>query len=270
MTSIKNHLGLILPLFAILFAIEYLRVFDRVVESYESRLQAQYTVIVVADKNVTASELRNASVLVASARKVDPSHILNRLRQQISRGELQTIKKVLPAFYLLKLRHYPDKKRLEKLKKELMALRGVKKVQVFEKEHDRLYEMLLFMKSNFYIFAALIALIGFLLVMKQMMIWQLEHSERMRIMALFGAPVWLRSGVLFRLALVDASVALISVVGAVYLFLSDSKVRGMLDEMAIDSSVLLQIDDLAWLASAGFGIAFFCALWVVLRFKEEF
>ena len=41
------------------------------------------------------------------------------------------------------------------------------------------------------------------LIAKEMRIWQFKHSERMNIMGLFGAPVWLRSAVLFRLAIVD-------------------------------------------------------------------
>ena len=40
-----------------------------------------------------------------------------------------------------------------------------------------------------------------------MRIWQFQHQERMNIMALFGAPVMLRSAVLFRLAIMDALIA---------------------------------------------------------------
>ena len=46
-----------------------------------------------------------------------------------------------------------------------------------------------------------------------MRIWQFQHLERMNIMALFGAPVWLRSAVLFRLSIVDAIIASLLVIG---------------------------------------------------------
>ena len=46
-----------------------------------------------------------------------------------------------------------------------------------------------------------------LLIFKELRIWQFKHSERMNIMGLFGAPAWLRSAVLFRLAIVDALIA---------------------------------------------------------------
>ena len=129
--------------------------------------------------------------------------------------------------------------------------------------------MLLFLKSNFYIFGVLIGLIGFMLVMKQMLIWQLEHRDRMQIMALFGAPVWLRSGVLFRLAFVDAFLAVVLVSGAMIYLMSDPYVVSILRQMEIDPYTLLRMDDLFWLAGIGFGIAMFGAFWVVVRFREE-
>ncbi len=269
MTFVRNHLGLILPLFAILFAIEYMLVFDRVLKNYETRLQEQYTVIVVADKKVDVSRIEKANPLVKSVEPVDSESVLRRIRKQISKENIEKIKAIVPAFYTLKLLHYPDKKSLEKLRRDLLDIKGVKRVQIFEKVHDRLYAMLLFMKSNFYIFGAMLGLIGFLLVMKQMVIWQLEHKERMQIMALFGAPVWLRSGVLFRLAFVDALIAIALVATGMLYVMSDTRVKEVLDEMGIDGSLLLRFDDLAYLAAAGFGIALFCATWVVVRFREE-
>ena len=44
-----------------------------------------------------------------------------------------------------------------------------------------------------------------------MRIWQFQHLERMSIMALLGAPIWLRSAVLFRLSIVDSIIAILLV-----------------------------------------------------------
>ena len=269
MTFVKNHLGLILPLFAILFAIEYLLVFDRVIENYETGLKEQYTVILVADKSVDAERIKRANPMIRSVEPVDAQSVLLRLRKQMSKESLEKLKAIIPAFYTVKLRHYPDRKSLERLQRNLRDVEGVRRVQIFEKVHDRLYAMLLFMKSNFYVFGILIGLIGFLLVMKQMVIWQLEHKERMQIMALFGAPVWLRSGVLFRLAFVDALMSIALVSGGMFYLMSEEHVKEVLAEMGIDGAVLLHYDDIAYLAVVGFGIAFFCATWVVVRFREE-
>ena len=269
MGFVKNHLGLILPLFAILFALEYLMLFDRVVGHYETRLTEQYTVIVVADQKVAPAKIRHADVLVESVEPVDAKEVLLRIRKEISNTDIQALQKILPAFYTLKLRSYPDKRRLERLKENLEAVPGVQRVQVFEKIHDRLYTMLAFLKSNFFVFGGLIGAIGFLLVMKQMVIWQLEHRERMQIMALFGAPVWLRSGVLFRLAIVDATLALGSVLGVLLYLANDPRVIRIMSEMDLHFNGLFRLEDLGILAATGYGIALSCAMWVVVTTREE-
>lgn len=46
---------------------------------------------------------------------------------------------------------------------------------------------------------------------KQMRIWLLEHKERMDIMTLFGAPFWMKSALLYRLAIVDSFLSTIFV-----------------------------------------------------------
>ena len=269
MTFVKNHLGLVLPLFAILFAVEYLLIFDRAVSQYEKSLKDQYRIIVVADRNLKPSDLRNVDVLVAEAEPVDPKKVVQKIRRRISPEALKKLQSVIPAFFLLELRTYPGGERLEKLKKELLELPGVKEVQIFKKRHDRVYGMLLFMKSNLYLFAALLGLIGLLLIVKQMYIWQLEHKERMQIMAYFGAPVWLRSGVLFRLAFVDAFLAWLLTAGATIYAFNDATILSLLRKMHIDPVAIWRLEDFGWLALTGFSIAFASAFWVVLRFREE-
>ncbi|WP_201353425.1 FtsX-like permease family protein [Hydrogenimonas urashimensis] len=269
MTFVRNHLGLILPLFAILFAIEYMLIFDRIIKDYETRLQEQYTVIVVAEKSLDPESIKGANPLVKTVEPVDSKSVLMHIRKKISEENLKKLQTIVPAFYTLKLVRYPDKKSLDKLRRDLLNIKGIKRVQIFEKVHDRLYAMLLFMKSNFYIFGAMLGLISFLLVMKQMLIWQLEHKERMQIMALFGAPVWLRSGVLFRLAFVDALIAVLLALSGMLYLISEPRVKEALAEMGINGALLFHYDDVLYLASAGFGIALFCATWVVVRFREE-
>ncbi len=269
MTFVRNHLGLVLPLFAILFALEYLMVFERAVTRYEESLKDQYRVIVVADRSVKPADLRNVDVLVAEAEPVDPKQVLQKIRRRITPESLKKLQSVIPSFYLLGLRTYPGSHRLEKLKKELLALPGVKEVQIFKKRHDRLYGMLLFMKSNLYLFSLLIGLIALLLIVKQMYIWQLEHKERMQIMAYFGAPVWLRSGVLFRLAFVDAFLAWLLTAGLTIYAFNDPTILALLRQMHIDPAAIWSLEDFGRLALVGFAIAFASAFWVVFRFREE-
>jgi len=269
MRSIRHHLALILPLFAILFCIEYLMVFDRITESYEKRLKENYSLILVADRSVKISDISHCDTLIEKVEPIDAEDVLRRIKSGMNRQSVEKIRSIMPLFFSIKLRRYAGGDRVERLKSELMSISGVRDVHIFEKVHDRLYAMLLFMKISFTVFAVLIGTISILLLTKQMTIWQFEHKERMQIMSLFGAPVWLRSGVLFRLAIVDALLALLLVVSALLYLVNDSTVMEMIDAIGVEPETLLRLDDVAVLAALSFAIAIFSAGLVVLRFKEE-
>lgn len=53
------------------------------------------------------------------------------------------------------------------------------------------------------------AVVSLFLIIKQMEIWKYAHKQRMQVMEIFGAPLMLRSGVLFKVAIVDAILATI-------------------------------------------------------------
>jgi len=50
-------------------------------------------------------------------------------------------------------------------------------------------------------------IVSLFLIIKQMEIWKYAHKRRMQVMEIFGAPLMLRSGVLFKVAVADAIVA---------------------------------------------------------------
>ncbi len=269
MRSIRHHLALILPLFAILFCVEYLLLFDRIIDRYETDLKENYSLIVVADRSVKLSDLSHCDTLIKKVEPIDAELVLQKIKGRMNSESLEKIRSIMPLFFSVKLRRYAERERIERLKSELMSIEGVRDVHIFEKVHDRLYAMLLFMKTGFVVFAVLIGVVSLLLLMKQMTIWQFEHRERMQIMSLFGAPVWLRSGVLFRLAVVDAFFALAAVVSVMLYLVNDSHVRERLQSIGADPDLLLKLNDIPVLAGISFGIALICAAWVVIRFKEE-
>ena len=52
-------------------------------------------------------------------------------------------------------------------------------------------------------------MVSLFLIIKQMEIWKYAHVQRMQIMDIFGAPLMLRSGILFKVAIIDAIFATI-------------------------------------------------------------
>ena len=94
----------------------------------------------------------------------------------------------------------------------------VKKVETFAKTHTKVYRVFVLLKSVSFLFSAFILIVSLLLMFKQMRIWLLEHKERMTIMSLFGAPFWMKSAMLYRLAIVDSFVSTV-LVSIVYIIL---------------------------------------------------
>jgi len=269
MRSIRNHLGLILPLFAILFSIEYLMFIDRALSFYENRLNSEYSLIVVSNKKLVNSDIQQSDTLIKSVESIKIDKVLEKIQGQISSKNLHKIKNIVPFFYTVKLRHYTDADRIEELKKNLMRIKGVKSVYAFENMHDKMYEILNFFKDNILIFIAIVFLISLLLIVKQITIWKLEHYERMQIMALFGAPVWLRSTILLKLAIVDATLALIFTVGVIYYILNQPLINTLISKFGIVDTSSFWYEDILVLMAVSYSVALISTLWVIIRFKEQ-
>lgn len=91
----------------------------------------------------------------------------------------------------------------------------------------------------------------------------------MTIMGLFGAAVWLRSAVLFRLAIVDALVATLIAFGIFYYFSFYPWVLEQFESIGIHVVVFNPIDDLIFLFGVAISISILLAMLIVIGHKEE-
>ena len=207
MKSIKNHLSLVIALVSILFSIQAFIIVDRSISSYKENLSTNYSVVVVSQKRIADKEILGINPLLSEVKQLSPDNVVARLNTGMSAKNIELLKLTLPKFYKLKLKHYPSPKEIEKVTKNLLNHKSIIKVENFSHNHDTIYKLLLLFKKVIAVFAFSVFLVTILLILKELRIWQFKHSERMNIMGLFGAPIWLRSAVLFRLAIVDALIA---------------------------------------------------------------
>jgi len=142
-------------------------------------------------------------------------------------------------------------------------------VEDFSATHDTTYKLLLLFKSVVSVFAGMILLVTTLLIFKELKIWQFQHSERMSIMGLFGAPIWLRSAVLFRLAIVDALIAsLLAFVTFTYLS-SSQWILKQFNNIGIEVVVFDAIGDEMMLLGVAIVLSSLLASLIVIGHKEE-
>lgn len=207
MKSLKNHLSVIFPLFVLLFSLQFALMSDKIVKNFAKKLTNEYSIVVVAPKKIDEAVLASRVRGIKSIEEISSKKILDRLKGNISSKNISLLKVALPKFYSLKLKSFPDLKEIEDIKKKLLKTKMVTKVETFAKTHTKVYRVFVLLKSISFLFSAFILVVSVLLMFKQMRIWLLEHKERMEIMSLFGAPFWMKSAILYRLAIVDSFVS---------------------------------------------------------------
>jgi len=204
MKSIKNHLMFILPLMAILLGIEFFLVFDRTTNSYEKSLKEGYSMLVIANKPIEFATFKSLNTHIKISQTLKRDSIIKSVVKDIGESSREEIKDALPYFYTLKLDSYLDTGELDKIKKDIEYYKSVKRVETFGESYNDSYRLFSFIQFILQIFILFIGIVSLLLIIKQMEIWKYAHQERMQIMEIFGAPLMLRSGVLFKIALIDA------------------------------------------------------------------
>lgn len=199
----------ILPLMAILLGIEFYLVFDRTTDSYEKGLRDGYSMLVVTKKASTLSELQKLNVHVSSIEKIKRENIVSEIAKDVNKKTQKEILEALPYFYNVHLDTYVNTSGLEKIKNDLEKDENVKKVETFGNSYSSAYRLFSFIKFTLKLFIGFMGVVSLFLIIKQMEIWKYAHQRRMQVMEIFGAPLMLRSGILFKVAIMDAFIATI-------------------------------------------------------------
>jgi len=269
MKSVKNHLSLIIALLSILASIQIFTVADRAIDAYKNNLASNYSVIVVSQRTLKKHDILNLNNLILDSDELTPDSVIKRLNTGMSKENIELLKITLPKFYKLHLKYYPNPQEIKNLTRDLLNNSSIYKVEDFSNTHDTTYKLLVLFKNIVSVFSVMIFVVTILLIFKELKIWQFNHTERMSIMGLFGAPVWLRSAVLFRLAIVDA---LISSALAFMIFTYFSSSKFVLDEfknIGIEVVVFDSMNDFLILLGVSISVSILLASLIVIGHKEE-
>ena len=269
MKSFRNHLSLVVALLSILFSLQTFIIVDRSINAYKENLAKNYSLVIVSQKSIKEKEILKKSPLLVSLEALSPDGVIKRLNAGIDKNSIAILKLSLPKFYKLKLKTYPSPSEVEKITKALLRDSSIIKVESFSKTHDTTYKLLLLFKTVITVLAFSIGIVTILLVSKEMKIWQLKHNERMSIMGLFGAPTWLSSAVLFRLAIVDALIATV-LAFIIFIYISSTAWIGeQLHSIGIDIIVFDILRDTFIMFSLAMLLSILLATFIVLSHKEE-
>ena len=209
MKSIRDHTMFILPLLAILLGLEFFLAFNRVTSSYEESLRKSYIILVVSKKPIPQGEFKSIDPNIESVSQIPRDKISKDIMESFNPRDKSRVVASMPYFFSLHLNKYLNTEQVEKIKSRILGIDGIKSVETFGQNHSAKYNLFMFIKLLFWTFVSLISLVSIFLVIKQMEVWQMAHSRRMQIMEIFGAPVFLRSGVLLKTGIIDAFISVI-------------------------------------------------------------
>ena len=269
MKSIKNHISLVVALVSILFSIQVFIIVDRAINAYKENLATNYSVIAVSLLSIKDANMKSISPLIQSVSELNPDGVIKRLNAEMDVKNIELLKLALPKFYKIKLTHFPSPSEIDKLTKKLLKHRSITKIENFSSNHDNTFKLLLLFKDVITVFSVSVFIVTILLILKELRIWQFMHNERMSIMGLFGAPMWLSSAVLFRLAIVDAVIASIFTF-IIFTYLSSSAwVAKQLSNIGIEIVVFDNLMDFLILFGVAMSLSILLALLIVIGHKEE-
>jgi len=267
--SFKNHLSLVIALVSILFSIQIFTIVERSLDAYRTNLAKNYSLVVVSRIPLKKESLEGKIVSLKALNEISPDGVIERLNAGISKKNAELLKSTLPKFYKLKLSSYPSPDELQRITQILKDTKGITKVETFENTHHRTYRMLLLFKTVVSVFSACVLIVTILLIFKELRIWQFQHNERMSIMGLFGAPTWLRSAVLFRLAIVDALIAS-ALSFALFIYIASNEwVAEQFKSIGIEIVIFDISNDFLTLFSVALVVSLLLATFIVLGHKEE-
>jgi len=269
MKSVKNHLSLIIALLSILFSIQTFIIVDRSIDAYKENLANNYSIIVVSKKKIKQKDMVALDKIISNVEELSPDNVIKRLNTNIDKKNMDLLKLTLPKFYKLYLSKFPTPNEIKKLKLNLLKNKSITKIEDFSNTHDTTYKLLTLFKNVVFVFAVVISIVTMLLILKELRIWQFKHNERMSIMGLFGAPTWLRSAVLFRLAIVDALISS-ALIFLLFVYISSNKwILAQFENINIKVEIFHLVEDSLLLLAISLVVSILLATMIVLGHKEE-
>ncbi len=269
MKSLKNHLSFIVPLFVLLFAIQFSTMLERGIKKYEAHLTGEYTIVVVSKLPLDKKKVQQTIPSIKSIDEIHKDKYIEKLKSDITKADLVYLRANLPKFYTLKLTSLPNESTLKQISTKLTKIKGITKVETFKKTFNKFHQFLKMSKMASIFFTVFIFVISFMLIVKQMEIWSLEHHRRMYIMGLFGAPFWMKSASLYKSVIIDALIAAV-LVAIVFLLLPNiANLESINHDLGIDLSNFNFIGDLFKLIVISLLISVVSVTTIILKQKHS-
>lgn len=268
MKFLKNTFAFLIPLLSMLITFSIYLLIDNVVENYKTKISRDYSIVIVT---TTPMEKENISELAGiKVEKIQPlpnDKIISNIQSNLSENSIELLKQKLPNFYQIYLEIFPTSSELEEIKKTLLQNKNIKKVEVFYKNHNQIYLLLLLLNSVSFILFFIITLFSIIIIAKQIKLWFHEHHLKISILKLHGASILYSASSILLNALISSFLAF--VISGIFLYYVSHNMSVLFplelhDIIDIDINLGIELMKIFLLS---FAISIFTIFGVLLKYK---
>ncbi len=220
MKVFKTFLSFSVPLIAMLLSYSIYIALDKAVTAYKQSIINDYSIVIVSKNSLTNSSIGDLDIDMNKLVLLQNSKIVNNLKEKLSNRSIELLKEKLPFFYKLYLNNFPTSNQLKEIKQKLLSKNSITKVEIFSKNHDQIYSILLMTQNIIYVLFGIVILFSLIILSKHIQIWFYEHHERISIMRLHGASTIYCAMPLINVAILSALFSSTIVIGITYYLLT--------------------------------------------------
>lgn len=268
MKSLKAIFAFLIPLLSMLITFCIFLIINNIVDNYKSKISRDYTIVVVATNPLQKESLNQlAGIKVENIQLLPNEKIVENIKSSLSNSSIELLRQKLPYFYQIQLEIFPTSSELKVIKETLLSNKNIKNVEVFYKNHNQVYLLLLILNSISFILFFVITIFAIIIIAKQIKLWFHEHSVKISILRLHGASILYSASSVLKYALISSFVAFL--ISSLFLFYISSNIY-VLFPLELQDVVNVQINieaEIIKIFILSFCISIFTIFGVLLKYK---
>lgn len=268
MKSLKNIFAFLIPLTSMLLTFAIYLLIDNVVDNYKQRISNDYSIVIITNTPLIKENIDElAGIKVEKIQTLQKNKIINNIKSDLSNSSIALLKRKLPHFYQIYLEVFPTTSELDEIKDTLLRNKNIRKVEVFSKDHNQTYLLLVLINSITFILFFIITIFSIIVIAKQVKLWFHEHSVKIAILRLHGASILYSASSVLNYAIVSSLLAFF-IVGAFLYYVSNNLM--VIFPSELQDIINVQVDfnfELFKLFILSISISIFTIIGVLFKYK---
>lgn len=268
MKFLNNLFAFLIPLLSMLITFSIFLLISNVVNNYKSKISRDYSIIVITNNPLEKDAIKElAGIKVEKIQNLPNDKIITTIQSNLSESSIELLKQKLPNFYQIYLEVFPTTSELDNIKQTLSQNKNVKKVEVFYKNHNQIYLLLLLLNSVSFILFFIITIFAIIILAKQIKLWFHEHSSKISILKLHGASILYSASTIINYAILSSLLSFL--ISSIFLYYVSNNMSVLFplelqDIVDIKINILLELLKIFLLS---FGISLITVFGVLLKYK---